>query len=74
MAWPPSAIAADKANATEQVDDHAPHHNALADAINDLVAFGPVGSSNVSRIVQLTQSAYDALDPPVSTTLYVIVD
>ena len=40
MAWPPSAIAADKANATEQVDDHAPHHNALADAINDLVAHG----------------------------------
>ena len=41
MAWPPDPIAADKANATVQEDDHAPHHNALAGAINDLVAFGP---------------------------------
>ena len=41
MAWPPSAIAADKANATVAEDDHAQHHNALAGAINDLVAFDP---------------------------------
>jgi len=41
MAWPPEPIAADKANSTTAEDDHAPHHNALAGAINDLVAFGP---------------------------------
>ena len=46
MAWPPDPIAADKANATDKVDDHAPHHNALADAINDLVAFGPAPASS----------------------------
>jgi hypothetical protein len=32
MAYP--AIAADKANATTLEDDHAPHHNSLADAAN----------------------------------------
>lgn len=39
MAWPPAAIAADKTNATVMEDDHAPHHNTVAGAINDLVAF-----------------------------------
>ena len=62
MAWPPSAIAADKANATEQVDDHAPHHNALADAINDLVAFGPVAGVGVPRIYGVGEDVSAATD------------
>lgn len=38
MAWPPAVIASDKNNATAMVNDHAAHHNALADAVNDTVA------------------------------------
>ena len=38
MAWPPAVIASDKNNATAMVNDHAVHHNALADAVNDTVA------------------------------------
>jgi hypothetical protein len=37
MAWPPASIASDKSNATVMVDDHALHHNTIADAINDTV-------------------------------------
>ena len=32
-----------------------------------------VASDDVREIVELTQAAYDALDPVVATTLYVIV-
>lgn len=32
-----------------------------------------VTSDDITEIVQITQAAYDALDPPVATTLYVIV-
>lgn len=35
-------------------------------------ALGAVGSSDVTSIVRLTQAAYDALDPPDATTLYLI--
>lgn len=34
---------------------------------------GSVTSGDVDAIDVLTQAAYDALDPPVATTLYVIV-
>lgn len=30
-------------------------------------------SADITKIVKLTQAAYDALSPPVATTLYVIV-
>ena len=62
MAWPPDSIAADKANATDAVDDHAPHHNALAGAINDLVAFGPVASTELETVA--TSGLYDDLIGP----------
>jgi hypothetical protein len=39
MAWPPSVIDADKNNSTAMVDDHADHHNELAEAINDTGAY-----------------------------------
>lgn len=37
---------------------------------------GEIQSSNdtVFDIIQITQSAYDALDPPVETTLYIIIE
>lgn len=37
---------------------------------------GEIQSSNdtVFDIIQITQSAYDALDPPVGTTLYIIIE
>ena len=57
MAWPPDPIAADKANATVKEDDHAPHHNALADAINDLVAFGPLNTVAVPGDITATGTA-----------------
>lgn len=38
MAYPPAALAADKANSTSQFADHPAHHNAIANAINDIVA------------------------------------
>lgn len=40
--------------------------------INDTIAT-QVSSSTISSIVQLTQAAYDALSPPASDTLYIIV-
>jgi hypothetical protein len=62
MAWPPGTIAADKTNSTTAEDDHAPHHNALAGAINDLVGHGPVGSTTV-RYIDATFG-----DPPIYGT------
>lgn len=37
MAYPPGALAVDKVNATPAVDDHPNHHNAVANAVNDIV-------------------------------------
>lgn len=37
MPYPPGPLDAVKTNATPTKDDHAPHHNALATAINDVV-------------------------------------
>lgn len=34
---------------------------------------GYVASADVDTIVQLTQAEYDALSPPVATTLYIVV-
>ena len=42
----------------------------VSDFTNDA---GYVASADVSNIVKLTQAAYDALDPPVETTLYIVV-
>lgn len=41
----------------------------VSDAVDGLVA-----GDGIDSIVALTQAAYDALDPPVATTLYVIVE
>jgi hypothetical protein len=38
VAFPPSAVAADKTNATNIDDDHPAHHNALAGAVNDITS------------------------------------
>ena len=47
---------------------------ALADtAVQPAAITDFVSSPTIATIVQLAQAAYDALDPPVSTTLYVIV-
>ncbi len=44
----------------------------VGDTLPDVEA--KVGSDGtVSNIVKITQAAYDALSPPVETTLYVIV-
>lgn len=55
----------------EQSDGSLKEH-ALAAA--DLTALGAVGSTTVTAIVALTQSAYDALPTKAPTTLYVITD
>ena len=40
MAWPPATIAADKApGAPSSSTEHPDHHNALATAINEIVAY-----------------------------------
>ena len=39
MAWPPPVLATTRANATVSVDTHPGDHNALAQAINDTVAY-----------------------------------
>lgn len=48
--------------------------NAIAAAIATIPAptANPVTSTDVTKIVKLTQAAYDALTPKISTTLYVI--
>ena len=80
------SIAANKTNATVAIDDHAPHHNDLADAINAVqtalgVNLGNVVSSNtagvtgadaITNMLSLTQAEYDAITPNAST-VYVIV-
>ena len=38
----------------------------------DLALGGKVGSATVASIVTITQSAYTALTPKISTTLYII--
>ena len=48
MAYPPSTLAVDKTDATAVVIDHPAHHNALGNAINDIVTelgTNPSGSS-----------------------------
>lgn len=42
----------------------------VSDFTNDA---GYVASADVDTIVQLTQAEYDALSPPVATTLYIVV-
>lgn len=40
MAWPPATIAADKApGAPSSATEHPDHHNALASAVNEIVAY-----------------------------------
>jgi hypothetical protein len=49
MAYPPSTIAADKNNGTLTEDDHAPHHNDLAEAVNDIVdELGPTPAADIA--------------------------
>jgi hypothetical protein len=46
MAYPPTPLSADKADATVCLTDHSGHHNAIANAINDIVTF--LGNSAAS--------------------------
>ena len=41
--------------------------------IKAAASVGHVASADVDTIVQLTQAEYDALSPPVETTLYIVV-
>jgi hypothetical protein len=44
--------------------------NAVRDEIDDRIP----KTADITAIVKITQSAYDELDPPVATTLYIIAD
>ncbi len=44
----------------------------LATAVNAFQTF--VKADGIGAIVRLTQTAYDALDPPDANTLYVVTD
>ena len=50
-------IAANKTNSTVSLDDHAPHHNTLADAVNAVEAALGVNLVNVISLPQNSQSA-----------------
>jgi hypothetical protein len=50
-------IAANKTNATVSLDDHAPHHNTLADAVNAVETALGVNLNNVISLPQNSQSA-----------------
>ena len=50
-------IAANKTNATVSLDDHAPHHNTLADAVNAVETALGVNLVNVISLPQNAQSA-----------------
>lgn len=68
--------AADVGAATEaqgELADSAVQPAAIADMVVQSEIADMVESTDVDTIVVLTQAAYDALDPPVSTTLYVVV-
>jgi hypothetical protein len=51
----------------------AAEHDANLDAIEDAVD-GKVESTTVTAIVALTNDAYEALNPKVATTLYIITN
>ena len=66
------------ANATDAaLRDRATHTGTQAistvDGLQAALDARPIGTG-VTAIVALTQAAYDALDPPAATTLYVITD
>lgn len=50
-------VAANKTNSTTSLDDHAPHHNALADAVNAVETALGVNLANVIGMPQQSQSA-----------------
>ena len=50
-------IAANKTNSTVSLDDHAPHHNTLADAVNAVETALGVNLVNVISLPQNSQSA-----------------
>lgn len=60
MAYPPSAIAADKTDNTATNDDHAPHHNELANAVNDIVTELGADPSGGAASVTVRLSALDS--------------
>jgi hypothetical protein len=62
------SIAANKTNATVAVDDHAPHHNALADAINALQSALGVNMANVEAIGAVAAGVASASGDPLNTT------
>tara|TARA_R110000868_G_scaffold46415_2_gene153373 strand:+ start:138 stop:611 length:474 start_codon:yes stop_codon:yes gene_type:complete len=49
-------IAANKTNSTVSLDDHAPHHNTLADAVNAVETALGVNLNNVISLPQNSQS------------------
>lgn len=77
MAFPPSAVAADKADATVIATDHPAHHNALANAINDTVtelvaheadSTGVHGITDTS-VLETTSGAQSKADAKVAQTI-----
>lgn len=58
MAWPPPVLATDKTNTLQQNNDHAAHHNAMALAINDVVA--RVGPAPLGMVAFKSQAADNA--------------
>lgn len=66
MAWPPPALATNRSNATPQQDAHPQDHNAIAQAMNDLVAeLGPDpsgGAANLTTKLATLDNGVQSLD------------
>ncbi len=57
MAFPPSALATDKTNATPVEDDHKDHHNAIAAAVNDTVTELVAHEADTTNVHGITNTA-----------------
>jgi hypothetical protein len=67
MAYPPDPVAANKSNTTGMFNDHADHHNELAEAVNDVVevlGVDPQGSALTTTERLKTLSYLGALAGP----------
>lgn len=71
MAYPPSAVAADKADATAIATDHPDHHNALANAVNDVVTeLGTNPSGSDADVTTRLTTLDSTVSGKVSDTAY----